>query len=251
MTVGDISTLLVWGAMTAFTVGFLAYTADLARSAEAASRASRLPIAERELAEVGAAASSGARSGAAVTRPAAAAGGPGPVPVAGGSRRAEGISRSTTYLGVILLLAGIVARGIAAGRWPTANMYEFTLVGAFVAVTVLAVMQRKRYIPFLGVVVHGIAVLALALALLVFYVQADAVQPALQSYWLVLHVGVAISATGVFTVAFAAAVLQVLKDARESGRSRLDAPWQRFEPVRAGLQRWHGASRRLRPLSRA
>jgi len=239
MTVGDISTLLVWGAMTAFTVGFLAYTADLARIAEAASRASRLPIAERELAEVGAAASSSAApSSAAGTQPAAADSGTGAVPVASGSRRAEGISRSTTYLGVLLLLAGIVARGIAAGRWPTANMYEFTLVGAFVAVTVLAVVQRKRYIPFLGVVVHGIAVLALALALLVFYVQADAVQPALQSYWLVLHVGVAISATGVFTVAFAAAALQVLKDARESGRSRLDASWQRFEPVRAGLQRW-------------
>ncbi|HEX5332022.1 MAG TPA: c-type cytochrome biogenesis protein CcsB [Cellulomonas sp.] len=247
MTVGDISTLLVWGAMTAFTIGFLAYTADLARIAEAASRASRLPVEtdERQLAGVGAgvsaaaasttAASPAASSGAAGTAAGDAAG---TVPVAGGSRRAEGISRSTTYLGVLLLLAGIVARGIAAGRWPTANMYEFTLVGAFVAVTVLAVVQQRRYIPFLGVVVHGIAVLALALALLVFYVQADAVQPALQSYWLVLHVGVAISATGVFTVAFAAAVLQVLTDAREAGRSRLDAPWQRFEPVRASLQRW-------------
>jgi cytochrome c-type biogenesis protein CcsB len=238
MTVGDISTMLVWGAMTAFTIGFLAYTADLARIAEAASRAARLPVSERELAEIGATASSGARPSAPATRPASDAAGTGAVPAAGRSRRAEGISRSTTYLGVLLLLAGIVARGIAAGRWPTANMYEFTLVGAFVAVTVLAVVQRTRYIPFLGVVVHGIAVLALALALLVFYVQADAVQPALQSYWLVLHVGVAISATGVFTVAFAAAVLQVLKAAREAGRSRLDAPWQRFEPVRAGLQRW-------------
>ncbi|PVU82474.1 c-type cytochrome biogenesis protein CcsB [Cellulomonas sp. WB94] len=239
MTVGDISTLLVWGAMTAFTIGFLAYTADLARIAEAASRASRLPVGERALAEVGAGASSAAQAGAAQTGAAqTGAAQTGGAPAAGGSRRAEGISRSTTYLGVLLLLAGIVARGIAAGRWPTANMYEFTLVGAFVAVTVLAVVQRRRYIPFLGVVVHGIAVLALALALLVFYVQADAVQPALQSYWLVLHVGVAISATGVFTVAFAAAVLQVLKDAREAGRSRLDAPWQRFEPVRASLQRW-------------
>ena len=43
------------------------------------------------------------------------------------------------------------------------------------------------------------------------------VQPALQSYWLVLHVGVAITATGIFTVAFAASVLQVLKSYREEG----------------------------------
>ncbi|NMM18124.1 MAG: c-type cytochrome biogenesis protein CcsB, partial [Cellulomonas sp.] len=110
MTVGDISTLLVWGAMTAFTVGFLAYTADLARIAEAASRASRLPIAERELAAVGAgvspAVSSAVSSSAAGTRPAAAGGGTGAVPAAGGSRRAEGLARATTYLGVLLLLAG-------------------------------------------------------------------------------------------------------------------------------------------------
>ena len=95
MTVGDISTLLVWGAMTAFTVGFLAYTADLARIAEAASRASRLPVGEREPVEVGA-----ALSGAAATRPAATAGvgGTGAAPVARGSRRAAGISLSLIHI---------------------------------------------------------------------------------------------------------------------------------------------------------
>jgi cytochrome c-type biogenesis protein CcsB len=103
-------------------------------------------------------------------------------------------------------------------------MYEFTLVGVVVAVVVLIVVQRTRFIPFMGVVVLGISVLALALAVVVLFVQADAVQPALQYYWLVLHVGVAIIATGVFTVGFAAAVLQVLQDAREQGRSRLGAP---------------------------
>jgi cytochrome c-type biogenesis protein CcsB len=287
MTVGDISTLLVWGAMTAFTLGFVAYAIDLARLAEAASRATRTPVVAqektgaktnekanektneraREMAGVGAGAAVPAVRGAGVTASgvpasgvahgaaAAGPGGPRPgvpgsgVPGSGvpqvdvapsvtGSRRAEGVSRSTTYLGVVLLLAGIVARGIAAGRWPTANMYEFTLVGSFVAVVVLTVVQRRRYIPFLGAVVHGIAVLALGLALLVFYVQADAVQPALQSYWLVIHVGVAISATGVFTVAFAASVLQLLQDSREKGHSRLEGSWGRFDVVRSGLHRW-------------
>jgi cytochrome c-type biogenesis protein CcsB len=263
MTVGDISTLFVWGAMTAFTLGFVAYAIDLGRIAESASRAARRPVVEREqagaaalreparetareMAGVGAGASGPAERGPSGPVPAGpdrAVGTPAvPAPgVAAGvtrSSKAEGISRTTSYLGVVLLLAGIVARGIAADRWPTANMYEFTLVGSFVAVMVLAVVQRRRYIPFLGVVVHGIAVLALALALLVFFVQADAVQPALQSYWLVIHVGVAISATGVFTVAFAAAVLQVVKDARENGRSRLEGSWGRLDGVRTGLHRW-------------
>jgi len=103
-------------------------------------------------------------------------------------------------------------------------MYEFTIVGTFVAVLVLTIVQRRRVIAFVGVLVMGIAVLALVLALNVFFIQADQVQPALQSYWLILHVGVAITATGIFTVAFAASVLQVIKSYREEGRAPVDAP---------------------------
>ncbi|MGW6129514.1 c-type cytochrome biogenesis protein CcsB [Cellulomonas sp. NPDC055163] len=221
MTVGDLSSLLVWAAMTALTVAFVASTVALARLAEASRR---VPTA-RELATAGAPAG-----------PAAAASDVPPDVRPEGSPKAAGIARSTSVTGAALLLAGIVTRGVAAGRWPTANMYEFALVGAFIAVLVLVVVQRRRFIPFLGVVVLGIGVLALALALTVLFVQADAVQPALQSYWLVLHVGVAIIATGVFTVGFAAAVLQVLQDARESGRSRAGAAAQAGRP--GALHRW-------------
>ena len=41
----------------------------------------------------------------------------------GASARAEGIARTTTALGIVFLLAGVVLRGIAAGHWPTANMF--------------------------------------------------------------------------------------------------------------------------------
>lgn len=278
MAIGDISTLLVWGAATAFTIALIAYSVALARVADASSRDTRAARAARVAA---------ARSARAATREAvgAVAGGPGSlvVPVADmrdtatasdtatardaattldaadrsaspdgpdpGDRPAEdraiappsastGIARTTTLLGLVFLLGGIALRGAAAGRWPTANMYEFTLVGTFVAAAVLAVVQRKRVIPFLGVVVMGIAVLALVLGLNAFYVQADEVQPALQNYWLVIHVGVAIIATGIFTVAFATAVLQVLQDGRETGRSRLGHPWRTADGLRRSLSRW-------------
>jgi cytochrome c-type biogenesis protein CcsB len=253
MAIGDISTLLVWGAATAFTIALIAYTSALARLADAASAEHRAERAARVAA---------AKQARAAARETVGAGGPsglvGPAdaddeaaaPRSGRIDDAEperpmtapsattGIARTTTYLGVLLLGAGIVLRGVAAGRWPTANMYEFTLVGTFVAAVVLAVVQRKRVIPFLGVVVMGIGVLALALGLLVFYVQADAVQPALQSYWLIIHVGVAIAATGIFTVAFATSVLQVLQDGRETGRSHLDHPWRSADGLRRPLARW-------------
>ncbi|WP_456845086.1 c-type cytochrome biogenesis protein CcsB [Cellulomonas sp. P5_C6] len=210
MTTGDLSTLLVWGAATAFTIALIAYSVDLARIAERAQK--RVP----ELATAGAVTGG--------SRPATAVAGSEAQSAPGRSARAEGIARSTTILGLIMLFAGIVLRGVAAGRWPTANMYEFTIVGTFVAVLVLTIVQRRRVIAFVGVLVMGIAVLALVLALNVFYIQADQVQPALQSYWLILHVGVAITATGIFTVAFAASVLQVLKSYREEGLAVADAP---------------------------
>ncbi|GIG30080.1 c-type cytochrome biogenesis protein CcsB [Cellulomonas marina] len=226
MSTGDLSTLLVWGATTVFTIALVAWTVDLARIADAATRAARTA---RPSAQARAHVAVGTGLGTITLEGDAGSGGglgraEDDGPAMGRSVRAEGIARSTTWLGLAFLLGGIVLRGVASGRWPTANMYEFTLVGTFVAVLVLAVVQFRRTVAFLGVLVMGIAVLALALGLLVFFVQADAVQPALQSYWLVIHVGVAIAATGVFTVGFGAAVLQLLVDGREQGRSHVAAP---------------------------
>ncbi|WP_448062112.1 c-type cytochrome biogenesis protein CcsB [Cellulomonas hominis] len=254
MTMGDLSTLLVWGAATAFTIALIGYSVALARIADASSRSDRgaAPV-ERAVPAgvgVGGAGSSGVSvdeaevGGGAVGGPDGGSGA-GTGTVSGiddgvsARSKATGIARTTGLLGLVFLFLGIVLRGVASGRWPTANMYEFTLVGAFVATLVLVLVQRRRLIPFLGVVVMGIAVLALVLGLNVFYIRADAVQPALRSYWLVIHVGVAITATGVFTVAFATAVLQVLQESREVGRSHLEAPWPRWvDGARRGLHRW-------------
>ncbi|CAM5783553.1 c-type cytochrome biogenesis protein CcsB [Cellulomonas persica] len=250
MNTGDLSTLLVWAAATAFTIALIAYTVDLARLADNAQRregadadaAGAAAVQDRANVPATAGVGAGAGSSARVSSPlsGSATGGGSVSAVAGSaaeaapgrSPRAEGIARSTTYLGSALLFVAIVLRGVAAGRWPTANMYEFTLVGVFVATTVLAIVQRRRVIAFLGVVVMGIAVTALVVALESFFVRADAVRPALQNYWLVLHVGVAIIATGIFTVAFATAVLQVLRHGRETGRSHLDHPWKSADGLR-------------------
>ncbi|MBN9326637.1 MAG: c-type cytochrome biogenesis protein CcsB [Cellulomonas sp. 73-145] len=265
MTTGDLSTLLVWAATTAFTIAWIAYTVDLAGIVEAGQRRAgqrRASTSRARAVPAGVAVTAGAPvavgaaglvSGASAdaVRPATvAAGGPDDNRVTaaadggaadgpdGRSARSEGIARSTTYLGTALLIAGIVMRGVAAGRWPTANMYEFTLVGVLVASVVLTLVQRRRVIAFVGVVVLGITVLALAADLLLFYVKAEAVQPALQSYWLVIHVGVAISATGVFTVAFAASALQLLSAAREEGRSHLTGSWGAADGLRRPLAGW-------------
>ncbi|WP_251153453.1 c-type cytochrome biogenesis protein CcsB [Cellulosimicrobium sp. Marseille-Q4280] len=240
MTVAELSQDLVWAAATALTVALVAFAIDLSRlagrrddertderAAEQVRRrdAATAPERAEALAATGGAAAASpygpGDDGDDVPRAEATAGGgavDGPAPV---SRKAANIGISLTWLGTALLLAAIVTRGIAAGRTPWANMYEFTLVGSFVALAVFLVVSLKRDVRFLGSFVTGLAVLFLVLAQNAFFVVATGVQPALQSYWLVIHVGVAIIATGIFTVAFVTSVLQLLRDSRDEGSAIL------------------------------
>lgn len=209
MTVADLSSDLVWAAATALTVAFVAFAIDLSRLG------AREPVAEPVTAD--ASGDTDAPVAVAVDTP--------PKPV---SRKAAGIGISTGWLGTILLLAAIVTRGIAAGRAPWANMYEFTLVGAFVAMAVFLGVSLRRDVRFLGAFVTGLAVLFLVVAQNSFFLAATGVSPALQSYWLVIHVGVAIIATGIFTVAFVMSSIQLLRDSRENGNGFLGHPAWRW-----------------------
>jgi len=217
MNVAEASTILVWGAATAYAIALVSFTLLLARKADAT-------VAHAVPATVG---------GGSPTATAP------PLAAPTGRPKSEGIARSTVWAGLALHLGAVVTRGIAAGRAPWANLYEFMLVGSLVAVVVLLVVQRRKVIPFLGTAVVGIVVLFLAVAQVNFFVPADGVQPALQSYWLVIHVGVAVTATGVLTVGFVAAILQLLRSSRESGSRRLAGTrwaWLDSAPAPASLE---------------
>ena len=209
MSLGELSTILVWGAATAYAVGLVAFAIDLAHLADRAARPETVPAGAAV--QAGVAVGAGAGVGAGSVAP----------DVRRGARRAVGIAMATTVLGAGLHAVGLLLRGLAAGRVPWANMYEFTLVGTFVAVVTFLVLCRRRDLRFLGTIVVGLSVIALGLGLAVFYVPADPVEPALQSYWLVIHVSIATIATGLLTVSFAASALQLLKDSRDHGSPML------------------------------
>ena len=124
-------------------------------------------------------------------------------------RRAVGVAMTTTTLGVALHLLGVVLRGVAAGRVPWANMYEFSIVFSLVAVVTFLIIQRWRDLRFLGALVITPTLLGLGLAVAVFYLDADGVRPALDNYWLIIHVSVATIAVGVLSVAAAVSVVAV------------------------------------------
>lgn len=126
-------------------------------------------------------------------------------------RRAANIGLALSWLGAGLHAVGIVLRAVAAGRVPWANMYEFSLVFAFAAIAAFLFLQRRRDIRYLGVFVTFLAVVVLSVAVFTLFVPADGVQPALNSYWLAIHVSVAAFSTGLFSVAAAASVLQLIQ----------------------------------------
>ncbi|MFC8731903.1 c-type cytochrome biogenesis protein CcsB [Luteimicrobium sp. NPDC057192] len=226
MSYAELSTHLVWASLTVLTVSMIAFLVDLTRLGESRSdlaSVARLGTRRKELVGVGAGGGDLTASLAeATSRASGGTGGADEVVERPVNRKAAGIGMSTATLGWLLLVLAIVTRGIAAGRTPWANMYEFTLVGACVALTVFLIVSRFRDVRFLGAFVTLLAVLFLALAQEVFFVQADGVQPALQSYWLVIHVGVAITAAGILTVAFVTSILQLLRDSRDNGSAVLN-----------------------------
>lgn len=207
---GQISLYLVTAAMTAYLIATIAFAIDFSRlAADRPSRVNRTADA-RELVSAGVADAPVADAPVVAARLVDDA----PLPPV---RRAAAIGQSTFTAAVLLLIAGVVTRGFAAGRVPWANMYEFTTVSVVVASLVFLAIQRKRDVRFLGTFISLFALLALFLALAVLYTDPTAVQPALQSYWLVIHVAIATSGMGVFAVAATVSALQLAKD-RAIGR---------------------------------
>ncbi|GAA1653940.1 c-type cytochrome biogenesis protein CcsB [Georgenia ruanii] len=137
----------------------------------------------------------------------------------GGRRRAVAIGMSTTWLAFALHLVGVGLRGLAAGRVPWANMYEFSILSTLVAVAVFLGLQRVRDLRILGTFVVGPVLLLLGVAVSVLYVRADGLQPALQSYWLIIHVSIATVAVGIFGVSAAISALQLAQERAELRRA--------------------------------
>src|SRR5690606_41093451 len=122
------------------------------------------------------------------------------------------VPMTTTTLGVGLHAGGVGTRGIAGGRVPWANMYEFTIVFTLVAAGTFLLIQRWRDLRYLGALVVTPTLLALGLAVSVLYIAADGVRPAPDPYWPIIHVAVATIAIDIFTVAAAPCVLRPPKD---------------------------------------
>jgi len=137
--------------------------------------------------------------------------------------RTEKIARIATsfmILASILLFAGVVARGISAGRVPWGNMYEFSITGALSFAVAYLFALRKYDLRWLGLLVSIAVLLTLGTAITVLYRPSAPLVPALKSTWLVIHVSAAIISGGVFLLANVIAAAYLYLDAMEQRGER-------------------------------
>jgi cytochrome c-type biogenesis protein CcsB len=117
-----------------------------------------------------------------------------------------------SVIAVVAHTAAVVTRGLAVHRAPWGNMYEFvTALTCVAAIFFVFVMIRYRAWA-LGVFVMGAVAIALGLTETLIYTAAGQLVPALQSYWLSIHVTAMTLATGIFFVAAVLGVVYLVTD---------------------------------------
>jgi len=224
LSLEDVSFLLVWTAVAIYALAFIAYAVDLARRSDLAVKAkdAAQPAAGQRVLVGATAAGTGSARGAAgsaideVRAQEAAALADLEAPLSARRRYVWArIGTSLTVLGFLFHLGGDVLRGIAAGRVPWANNYEFALTGTLLIVAVYLAVLVRYDLRFLGSFITGLVAVFLGGAALAFHVDVTPLADPLKSVWLVIHVFVASLATAFLALAFALSVLQLLQDKRE------------------------------------
>jgi cytochrome c-type biogenesis protein CcsB len=128
----------------------------------------------------------------------------------------ERIGRSAvalTGLAALVHASSLALRGFAIGRVPWANMYEFTSAICLVAVTgwLVSLYQHQqrgaRAAQRLGGFVLLPVVVLMFLGGTVLYARATPLIPALNSYWITIHVSAAAASAGILLVSGVASVL--------------------------------------------
>jgi cytochrome c-type biogenesis protein CcsB len=239
-TMGQYSELFMLLAAGTYTVAFIAFAWDLARSSKALKAidlkaaasgtpsvaSAKVPVAAGAAGAPSRTAGSGEDrlSGPAdrAERPSSYSSGSGAAGQTAddsmryGERRAPArVAVALTVLGAAIHAAAVLTRAAGAGRVPWGNMYEFLTTGAFLVVAVFLVVLVRRDLRFLGTFVVGLVIIMLVAASVAFWTPVGHLVPALQSYWLIIHVSIAVLSSALFTLTFAMSALQLVQSHRQ------------------------------------
>ena len=184
------SLVAVYSAMAVYTLSFLFFTLDLAKTSSQEPERSLVAAGRREHTSSGVEVIQAQRSISVMQR----------------------IARGLLVAGWLVHLIGTLLRGIAAERVPWSNMFEFGLTSTLLIVGVYLGSLFWRDLGYLGAFVSGFVLLSLGVVTVNFYVDVVPLPPALQSWWLVIHVFVASLATAFFALGAGVSLFQLVSE---------------------------------------
>ncbi|MDQ0736008.1 c-type cytochrome biogenesis protein CcsB [Arthrobacter agilis] len=213
---GQVSELFMLLASIAYVVALIFFVLDLVRSSATIgaleSRLAGQAAPARALAGVGAR-GAGSTTDAGTTPTTA----DDSMDYGSGPRRGRArVAVSLTVLAAVIHGAAVLTRGLAAHRVPWGNMYEFCTTGAFLVALIFLITLTRKDLRFVGSFVVGLVVIMLCAATVGFPTPVARLIPALQSYWLIVHVSIAVASSALFTITFSMSVLQLLQTSREA-----------------------------------
>ncbi len=142
------------------------------------------------------------------------------------NERSAKLGRMLLLIGVILHGAGFVSRYFVAGYTPITSLFESLSFSAFAIVCVFLAFELRYHLRVLGAFVAPLA-FAFNIFAALLPGEVRALAPALNSYWLPVHVILLFFGNAVFSVAFGAGIMYLLME-KELKRKKLGAIFKRL-----------------------
>jgi cytochrome c-type biogenesis protein CcsB len=130
------------------------------------------------------------------------------------------LARTVATAGLVANIVCVASRGVAAHRVPWGNMYEYSVLLALLVVAgYLLIVEGYYKVRSLGGFALMFAVFTMAIAVSFLYVGPAPLVPALNSYWIKIHVVAAISGSSLFALGGGVlTILFLVQDRRERGQ---------------------------------
>jgi len=133
---------------------------------------------------------------------------------------------SISRLGIALMAAGllpqttgIIIRWATSEHVPLSNMFEYMSLMSWMAVLSLLILIWRYKKPLVGTFIAPLVFMLMVTASLLPKEVSQQLVPALQSYWITIHVTLAALGSGAFVVACAVSFIYLLKVYQRQGKS--------------------------------
>jgi len=127
------------------------------------------------------------------------------------SQQALKLGTMLLFLGLLAHTAALILRWVSSGHAPMANLYESLSLFGWGIVLFFLIAQRFYPVQAAGAIVVPTAFLITSIAF-IFYTGPEPLVPALQSYWLWIHVTIAMLSYGLFALAFGAGFFYIVQE---------------------------------------